>query len=313
MSSSVATATSAPTPVAALKRALAEQYSHRDRLGVDWNRRVDARAAELAQASPEQFAVIVQEILSAAKDTHVTVEAPGGKRLNTFIPQPVMNFTLPALERHVQDWKPRTKCLVTGSVGDYGYILITHWLKERCGDIGPDFAKLLAELSGKKGLILDVRPNGGGDEMLARSVAGQFVDKKTVYAKHAFVAPTQPGGFGPVEERAFEPVAPRFEKPVVVLMGPANMSSCEAFLLMMRAAGKPLIGEPSSGASGNPKPQDLGNGVKVYLPSWRALQMDGSALEGVGIAPDILVDTQPSDFDKQEPVFDAAQKKLAAQ
>lgn len=306
------TATTPPKPaVAALKKALSERYAYRDRLGVDWNQRVDARAAELAEAPPERFAEIVQEILSVAKDTHISVEAPGGKRLNTFTPQPVMNFSLAALEREVQDWKPRTKCLVTGRLGDYGYLLITHFVKERCGELGADFSKLLIEMGNMKGLVLDVRANSGGDEMLARSIAGRFVDDKTVYAKHAFVAPNHPSGFGPVEERSLEPIAPRFDKPVVVLTGPLNMSSCESFLLMMRAAGKKLIGEPSSGASGNPQPHELGNGVKVYLPSWKALRLDGSALEGVGIAPDILVDTQPSDFEKGEPVFEAAKKELS--
>ena len=31
---------------------------------------------------------------------------------------------------------------------------------------------------------------------------------------------------------------------------------------------------------------DLGRGVTLYLPSWRAMTLDRSFIEGVGIAPD---------------------------
>lgn len=84
------------------------------------------------------------------------------------------------------------------------------------------------------------------------------------------------------------------------------MSSNEAFLLMMRAAGAKLVGERTLGASGNPQPVDLGNGVTVYLPWWRAYQADGSPFEGVGITPDVEVTTTAEDLEAKDPVVDAA-------
>lgn len=68
------------------------------------------------------------------------------------------------------------------------------------------------------------------------------------------------------------------------------MSSCEAFLLMMRQVPNcKLIGGSSYGCSGNPKPAALANGVTVFLPSWEAMDADGKAFEGRGIPPDINV------------------------
>jgi C-terminal processing protease CtpA/Prc len=84
------------------------------------------------------------------------------------------------------------------------------------------------------------------------------------------------------------------------------MSSNEAFILMMRAAGATLVGEKTLGASGNPQPAELGNGVTVYLPSWRAYQVDGTPLEGVGITPDVEVATTTEDLQAKDPVLDAA-------
>jgi C-terminal processing protease CtpA/Prc len=58
--------------------------------------------------------------------------------------------------------------------------------------------------------------------------------------------------------------------------------------------------------SGNPKPHDLGNGVVVFLPSWRSLELDGSLLEGKGIRPDILVETNPNVFASTDPILEKA-------
>jgi len=90
-------------------------------------------------------------------------------------------------------------------------------------------------------------------------------------------------------------------------MGPVCMSSNEAFLLMMRQAPESrLIGLPSQGSSGNPRRHDLGNGVTVSLPSWIAMTADGRAFEGVGLAPDAVVETRREDFERADPVLDEA-------
>lgn len=299
-----------------LRRAVDANYAYRDRLGVDWKAAIDARAAELA-AAPDAaaFAKIAADVLARAKDPHVSIEIAGQQQRVVPHPhQPALNVALPTLQRVITDWNVRTKCLVTGRFEGYAYILITHWERARCGaDLGVDVGKALADAASAKGLLLDMRGNTGGDELLAQKVAGRFVKKATPYARHAFVEPARPGTFKPVQERVLEPIADGWTKPVVTLMGPANMSSNEAFLLMMRAAGSKLVGMRSGGSSGNPQPHDLGNGVTVYLPSWKAMFLDETMLEGVGIAPDLEVPTTPADLQKEDPVLRAAVAELARQ
>jgi Periplasmic protease len=164
----------------------------------------------------------------------------------------------------------------------------------------------------KAPLIIDVRPNTGGNEMNARAVASFFVSKPTAYSKHVT---RSKGKDSPVQERMVQPdrSGVRHPGPCVVLMGPANMSSCESFLLMMRAAGCKLIGARSAGSSGNPKPHDLGNGVVVMLPSWRDLSMDGRGLEGVGVEPDIVVDAKAEEYRTADPVLAKALEHLRSQ
>jgi len=59
-------------------------------------------------------------------------------------------------------------------------------------------------------------------------------------------------------------------------MGPANMSRCESFqddASCGCAANRRNIGETSAGTSGNPKPSELENGVTVFLPSYRVMDL----------------------------------------
>ncbi len=89
------------------------------------------------------------------------------------------------------------------------------------------------------------------------------------------------------------------------------MSSNESFLLMMKQAPDAVIvGARSQGSSGNPKPHDLGNGVTVFLPSWKDMTVDGHELEGVGVPPDIEVNATANDFRESDPVLTAALEHL---
>ena len=179
--------------VEALRKALHAHYSYRDRLGIDWNLAIDERAQELAAAPDARaFAKIASEILAGAKDPHVTLAVEGqSQRLVPYLPQPVLNVALPTLQRVIKDWNVRTKCLVTGRFDGYAYVLITHWDRARCGaELGADVAKALSDAADAKGLILDMRGNTGGDEMLARAVAGRFVKKPTLHSPSVLHQPT---------------------------------------------------------------------------------------------------------------------------
>ena len=150
---------------------------------------------------------------------------------------------------------------------------------------------------------------GGGGEGLASQFAGCFLDKPAVYAKHVYRRADSPGGWGDIRERTLRPNKARtgYRGKVVVLMGRANMSSCEAFLLMMKQVPEcKLVGDRSYGSSGNPRPVELGNGVTVWLPSWKALRPDGTCFEEEGILPDVAVRTSRSQTGRSDGVIEAA-------
>jgi carboxyl-terminal processing protease len=158
-----------------------------------------------------------------------------------------------------------------------------------------------------------VRTNSGGDEMLARRLAAFFVEGEAVYAAHRPCDPRTADGFGERQDRRLRgnQAPDLFTRQVTVLTGPMNMSSCEAFLLMMKQSPRALlVGDTSYGSSGNPQPHTLLPGLVVMLPSWQALRPDGSSFEGEGITPHIHVTAGPGDFAERDPVLDAALRRL---
>lgn len=296
-----------------LRRAIDENYSYWDLRKVNWDELFRRYGPKMEQAKDARgFAEAAAELLAHAEDAHIWVkiddETVGGFRREI-----KRNYNAEVLKNVVPGWQQLSSVVYTGRYTDgIGYILIASWSGEHAEALAQAYAAIW-DFTEAPGLIIDVRCNGGGAEPLAREFAGCFVDEPKVYAQHVYRSADAPGGFGQVNNRVLEPNKhrPRYRGKVVVLMGPANMSSCEAFLLMMKQVGGcKLVGETSYGGSGNPKPVNLGNGVSVFLPSWKAMRPDGTCFEGEGIRPDVIVEASEVELISRDPVLEAALKLL---
>lgn len=309
----------------ALRRAIADRYSHRDRLGLDWDA-LFAAYAERLEAAPTSsaFARLAADMLAAAEDIHLWLDVNGiplGAHRSAVAP----NINVSLLEKTVPGFTWPNRRVATGRFENgVGYLLIASWEDDAGGRAEADLEAAHAAIDRfindhAPGLIIDVRLNSGGSEPLARSIASRFVAGRTVYARSLIRDPDDPLGHGwrgPFD-RAVDPDPNRrpFTAPVAVLIGPACMSSNESFIQMLHASAaddrpRALVGARTRGSSGNPRPHDLGNGVRVHLPSWQDLQLDGTPIEGVGISPDIEA-PWPDPDPAHDPVIDAALRWLA--
>ena len=297
----------------ALFRALRDHYSYRDRLGIDWSdfelRSYDAIASAPSMAA---MALRISELLATPEDPHISIRW--------------LSATLPTFRRTIHtDFDARlvqkslTSLRKVGQTGlqgrtddDIGYLLVGTFSRRNAKDIELSIAALRKMLD-CKGIIIDIRTNGGGDETLALQLASFFVEGKKVYAAHRYRDPKADDGFGSRRTRHvsgnLEPDL--YRGPVAVLMSRYNMSSSEAFLLMMKQARRAtLIGQTSYGSSGNPKPRLLAPGLSVLLPSWQALRPDGSCFEGEGINPTVPVMTSDSHVGDRDLVLEEALQRL---
>jgi C-terminal processing protease CtpA/Prc len=200
------------------------------------------------------------------------------------------NVDLPLLPKVVPRWHQHNRVVMSGTFeGGIAYLCLREWPASEPRLLEPAYRVLRRAIAGGRSLIVDVRANGGGSEPLAALFAGRFICRPVCYARHMR---RRHGRFiGPIE-RWLQPsrARARFGGRAVALIGAGTVSSCESFAMMMRQVPNcRLIGERTAGASGNPKPVDLGNGVCLFVPSWQDLELDGTCLEGRGIAPDIEV------------------------
>jgi hypothetical protein len=241
-----------------------------------------------ANAKREDFVDAVQRMLAPLRDVHISVETPEGRDF-IVIPNPhAPNWNDAAIRKRLTATILDTPAHLVGRMGEIGYARIGTFQQahgfERVEDA-------LDRLQKARALILDVRPNGGGDERLAWRIASRFTNRTLVYGKAQMRDPTLPGrkGFKTPWERKFKGKR-RDDRRVVVLQGPYCVSSAEWFVLMMRAAGKTTVGLPTRGSTGNPKPFRLFPDVAVNIPTWRGLTVDDEPIENVGIPPKIRVE-----------------------
>ena len=171
-------------------------------------------------------------------------------------------------------------------------------------------------MSSARGLILDLRLNGGGNELNGQSIASYFLDQERVYAKSKIRTGVKHTDLSRARERKFRPSKDnRFEKPVIVLQGQRTMSSAEALVLMLKQCPNvTTMGDRTAGSSGNPAGVNCGAGVFVNIPTWIPLDANGKTFDSIGIIPDRSISATPSDFrEKSDPVLSAAMQHLQTQ
>ncbi|MFO1076933.1 MAG: S41 family peptidase [Planctomycetota bacterium] len=297
----------------ALFRLLAQQYSYYDRLGIDWED-LGARSRErLAGAGcMASLALEVANLLAVPQDPHISV-GWGDATIPTFQRCAVLNYDERGVRRLLPGLEPVGRIGLAARTEDgIGYLQIGSFARGQRGDLDRCVA-VLRSMRDCRGIVLDVRANAGGDEGLARRIAGFFVDGERVYAAHRVRDPRAPDGFAERQDRVLRknPEPDTYRGPVVVLMGQFDMSSSESFLLMMQQAPRAtLIGARSYGSSGNPRPYLLAPGLTVMLPSWRALRPDGTCIEGEGIEPTVPITAPARSFATGDPVLAEALARL---
>jgi carboxyl-terminal processing protease len=166
-----------------------------------------------------------------------------------------------------------------------GYIRISGWGGR---NLVGRFDRALQEFKDCKGLVIDVRGNGGGSDELADLVNGRFVDKPVVSSIDFW---RQRGT--ETFDKTIGWVRPRgpwtYRGRVAVLIDAGCASACEHFVSGIEAMKRVLlVGTPTNGAGGGPTLVTLSDGTKVVISRALGLRANGVVFEGHGIPPDIF-------------------------
>ncbi|MFJ8820910.1 S41 family peptidase [Streptomyces sp. NPDC102467] len=161
-----------------------------------------------------------------------------------------------------------------------------------------------------KGLIIDLRINGGGYDSLGLHIAERLTDTPYVaYRKRTQVTRPQPITVRPA------PGVPRYTGPVALLTGGSTVSAGETFTqaLLDRPGGTVRVGEATQGVFSDTMDRKLPNGMEVWLPNETFLTRSGTTFDGAGIPPHLRtpVFTDQEFAGNRDSAFDTAVAVLA--
>lgn len=274
--------------------------------GVDWKKlKKDYGSLAKKAKTYYELAAVIAAMLAHLEDLHVHVEVKGEYPwcYSRFRP---LNASWKAVQKRADEMHCVNDPVSWGFIDKkFGYINV--WGLNNV-QVPFAFDEILEALKDTKGLILDLRFNGGGDETLAQAMAGRFADKERVYSLNQYRNGPKHKQLGRKLDRKFRPRGSwRYEAPVAVLCGQKTMSSAESFVLMMAQCPQAvLIGDRTAGSSANPRRLELDGNIKVNLPRWLDMDPKGNPIDAVGIQPDVQVKVGLKDFtDTEDPVLEA--------
>ena len=171
-------------------------------------------------------------------------------------------------------------------------------------DVVKSFKDAFPQVLKSKGLIFDVRRNGGGNSSNGDAIISFLTDKplegepwKTRKYVPAFRAWGRKEQWHEAPGDVVRPIqGTPFLGPIVVLTGPATFSAAEDFVVVLHASKRAtVVGERTGGSTGQPLQIEMPFGGHARVCTKRDTYPDGREFVGVGVIPDVEVHPTPAD------------------
>lgn len=295
----------------ALWSILDTHYCYFEEKGIDWDSIYQVyRPMITPETGQLQFFTICSAMLDELRDGHVNLTAPFSssyyKKWWSDYPQ---NYDERLVDQYYLNFggfnrNGLTYAMLPDSVGYMRYPSFAYSIS----DLTLDYA--LALLEPCKGLIIDVRDNGGGELTNVETLVARFIDRRITAGYISHKAGPGHGDFSTPFPYYFDPApAPRlhWSKPVVVLTNRSTFSAANNFVAIMHPLkAVRLIGDTTGGGSGMPFSSEIPCGWSVRFSGSPVYDADMQVTE-FGIAPDIHVDLDPlKALDGIDTMLDAA-------
>jgi C-terminal processing protease CtpA/Prc len=206
---------------------------------------------------------------------------------------------------------PKVKHEVATVAGDADVAVVTIRSLEGGKQRAAEIEAALAKARTAKALVLDLRGNRGGVDIVGFRVVAGLAEGKALLARYrVLVAPEtiarrprwkslegtgDADGFSPVQELTVDGLAHGFKGKLAVVVDASCVSTCEVVASALRAdLGAKLVGETTGASSGAPVsvtlPTTRGS---VSIPTWDLVTADGQPIEDEGVHPDVEVYATP--------------------
>lgn len=186
----------------------------------------------------------------------------------------------------------------------FGYIKFDSWTPPA----DRRFNEELAKLFDTRGLIIDLRANGGGQTEVLLNIASNF-----------FAAPTYTGGFrrrdGTLDRYTTHTPEKVYGQPVVILIDERSASASETFTTFMQESRRAyVIGRQSNGSTLNTRVQTIKGGGELRVSIRAFISPGGRNPEGTGVIPDQTTPLTISDLRQgRDATLAAAEAHLATE
>lgn len=275
-----------------------EKYSFFEYNNVDWNDIHDTYRAKIYDGmSKQELFSVMGDMLNELKDGHVNLVSDfnistyhfnwkGPYNINTRIVQE--NY----LGQDAYVSLPFAHNFVGGGT-DVGYIIFSSF-PGTMTDNQINF--ILNRYKDTRGIIIDIRQNGGGAATDMTRLVSHFMDHESVVYKMRIKEGKGHNDFGPMEDVRIQPSGgTNYTKKIYLLTDRGTFSAASFFTTAMHSLPHvTVMGDTTGGGMGLPNGGQLPNGWTYRFSVTQTWDMDGNMYEN-GIPPDVVQYIDPAD------------------
>jgi hypothetical protein len=281
----------------ALWQLLDEKYTYFTYKNINWNALRDQYRPQAAKArNNEELFNAMADLLYQLQDGHVNLTSSFNISRNWewYLDYPP-NFNYDVLERNYlgQDYQ-LVGSLKVKQFPNTGYIYYGSF-ERPFSPAALDDVILKFKKAGVKGLIIDIRDNGGGSLGYADQFIQRFLAQKTLIGYTRYKKGPGHDDFTDFFPKNLEPAGQTLTNlPVVLLTNRSVYSAANYFASALSQLPQvTLIGDQTGGGGGAPISSDLPNGWRVRYSATQLFNANKQHLED-GVVPDIKRNNTPS-------------------
>ncbi len=280
-----------------------EKYAYFDLKGVDWNQVKTAYAAKIyPEMSEDSLFNVLGAMLKELRDDHANLVSNFNTSFYGVEYQAQDNFDWRIIvDNYIgRDYDisgPFAHNFIAN--GEIGYIRLSTFTKPVNSE-SLDF--ILDRYKNTKGLILDLRENGGGAISNVFQILNRFVESETLVYYSRLKAGADHNHFTDASGTYVQPYnGIRYTRKVMVLTDRGTYSSGSLLALATKALPNvSLLGDSTGGGLGMPNGGQLPNGWRYRFSITQTLTIDKEPDYENGVPPDILIQFDWNDLNKDE-------------
>ncbi len=287
-----------------------KDYVFFDYKKIDWTSVYNTYSPQVAKiTSYDEFIIYMKSMLAPLKDVHVWIKKSNGQFVQPFFPSYTVNWNKAIWQKYISNyrWHQQSSSWGWFKQDSIGYIAVTSWNKDEINL--QDFDAAMDSMRNCKGIIFDIRMNGGGYGPIAGSIGGRFVPDKFNCGYYQLRNGDNHNNFTSMVPIEYPKRGDwQFTKPIILLMGRGCFSTSEIFAAGMTKLQNCIsIGDTTGGGLSNSKQLSLSNGTVYSVSDQLIYDTDKKIVESVGVAPQLIVKWNINFVNAgQDPVFDYA-------